>query len=69
MKTKDFYRTNNYNVDHSTYGGELNNFDFDGHHTLKSMSDRIMRDIKFDQMCKANAINRDRNREYKKGSR
>ena len=28
MKTKDFYRTNNYNVDHSTFGGEITIEDF-----------------------------------------
>lgn len=45
-------RTNNlYNIDHRTYGGEITLFDFEGHHTLSSMAEKIARDKRFDEYC------------------
>lgn len=45
---------------HNTYGGEITLFDFEGHHTLSSMVDRIMRDLRFDEQCRKNCKNRER---------
>lgn len=36
-----YYRTGRYKIDHSTYGGEISLFDFEGHHTLTSMAKKI----------------------------
>lgn len=44
--------TKNYHVNHKTYGGELTSFDFEGHHTLASMTSKIQRDFRFDESCK-----------------
>ena len=74
MKTKDYYRTNNYNVDHSTFGGLIHASDFNTEYKKEpkknegsSVAAGIASDMRFDRMCEANAINRDKNRKYKKG--
>lgn len=41
--------------DHTSYYGELTLFDFEGHQTMKSMSDKILRDWNFDKQCRKNA--------------
>ena len=69
--TETFYRTGNYSVNHSTFGGIINFSDFCTDHNRseksKSWAERIMSDWKFDEQCKKNALNRDRNKNYKKG--
>lgn len=47
-----FYRTGNYGHDNTTYGGELSLFDFYGHHTMATMSKKILHDHIFDNQCK-----------------
>jgi hypothetical protein len=59
--TNDFYgkpmtdtimRTGyNYTPDHRTYGGELTQFDFEGHHTMATMSKSILKSWGIDKMC------------------
>lgn len=66
-ETRNYY-THNY-VNHSTFGGEVNSFDFGGHHTMSSMATRIASDLRFDNMCKQNVLNRDRNKNYKKAGK
>lgn len=44
--------TKKYHADHKTYGGELTSFDFEGHHTIASMTCKIQRDFRFDEACK-----------------
>lgn len=63
-ETRNYYTTRNY--DHSTFGGEFNSFDFEGHHTMASMAAKIESDFRFDKQCKLNVINRDKNKNYKK---
>ncbi len=48
----------NCNVNHTTYGGELSAFDFEGHHTLTSIATKISRDLRFDEKCRKNTENR-----------
>ena len=48
--------------DHTSYYGEITLFDFEGHQTMKSMSDKIIRDWNFDRQCRKNAESRDRMR-------
>lgn len=38
----------------NTYGGELTLFDFEGHHTMVSMTGKIVSDLQFDKQCKRN---------------
>ena len=65
--TTTFYRTGNYKPDHSTFGGTISNHDYDGHETMSDIAAPIVSDWKFDEQCRKNALNRDRNKNYKKG--
>lgn len=56
--TENFYRTRKVNVDHSTFGGDITLFDFEGHQTLTSMADKIASDFRFNERCRKNIINR-----------
>lgn len=47
-------RIGKYKVDHSTFGGELTPFDFDGHHTMATMTSRIVSSFAFDKKCQKN---------------
>ena len=64
---RNYYTTGNYNVNHSTCGSVIYNYDFDGYVSMASMAERIISDWKFDYDCKNNAENRDRKKNYKKG--
>lgn len=55
LKKQIMYASN----DHTSYYGEITPFDFDGHQTMKSMSDKIIRDWNFDKRCRKNAEFRD----------
>ena len=70
--TRNYYTTGNYNVNHSTFGGIINFSDFCTDHNRseksKSWSERIVSDWKFDEQCKKNIENRNRNKNYKKGA-
>ena len=69
--TRNYYTTGNYRTDHSTCGGTINFSDFCTDHNRseksKSWAERIVSDWRFDEQCKKNALNRDRNKNYKKG--
>lgn len=52
--TETYYRTGNYKVDHTTFGGELSLFDFEGHRTLSNMAEKIASDLRFNEMCRKN---------------
>lgn len=41
-------------MNHCTFGGELTLFDFEGHHTMSTMTKKIMRDFAFDKQCGQN---------------
>ncbi len=43
-----------YKPDYTTYGGEVTLFDFEGHHTIKTMSEKITRAFAFDRQCGKN---------------
>lgn len=47
----------------SSFGGTINNYDFDGYLTMSDMAARIVADWNFDRSCKLQAENR--NRRYK----
>lgn len=65
--TSNFYRTGNYKPDHFTCSSIIYNYDFDGYVSMSDMVERIISDWKFDNKCRKNALNRDRNKDYKKG--
>lgn len=55
---KEFYRTGNYSVDHTTYGGLIYASDFNCEYSGSSatngsvIADRIISDWRFDESCK-----------------
>lgn len=56
--TENFYKTGTYKVDYKRYAGEITPFDFEGHHTLKTMTNKILRDYAFDRQCEQNIRHR-----------
>lgn len=64
---RNYYTKPSNYANHSTFGGVITNFDFDGHPTMSDIAARIMADRKFDERCKRDAMNRDKNKNYKKG--
>lgn len=65
-ETRNYYTTRNYE-DSSLFGGILSEYDFDGHHTLSSMADKIIADWKFDEQCRKNIRLRENDKRYKDG--
>ena len=66
--TRNYYRTENYKPGYSTCGSKIYNYDFDGYVSMTSMAERIISDWKFDERCKKNVENRDKNKTCKKGT-
>ena len=56
--TKNYYMTENYEPNHSTFGGIVYNYDFDGYTSMSCIADRIISDRKFDEQCRKNSKNR-----------
>lgn len=54
------YLQNRIYKDHTTFGGIISPFDFDGHHTMATMAGKILSEQKFDMQCKKNAELRNR---------
>ena len=63
--TKEFYRTGNYEIDHTTFGGIISSFDFNGHCSMKDIADKIMSDLRFDEQCRKNVKHNERG--FKRG--
>lgn len=66
-ETRNYYTTTRNHADHSTFGGLIYNYDFDGYNSLSSIAERIAADLRFDNTCKQNALNRNRTNNKKVG--
>ena len=66
--TRNYYTTGNYRPDCSTCGSIIYSYDFDGYISMSDMAERIISDWKFDQQCRKNVENSNRNKNYKKGT-
>ncbi len=70
--TENFYTTGNYKIDHSTFGGIIYQSDFEtdyrgqDNNNGSSIAQRIVSDLKFDEQCRKNIENRERNKKYGK---
>ena len=53
-ETKNYYKTPINCTDHTRYGGEITEWDFNGHPTLSDIAKDIARDKKFDENCRRN---------------
>ena len=67
--SKNYYTQRNC-TDHSTFGGLIYNYDFDGYNSMSQIADRIISDQKFDRYCETQAKLRERSqkidRQYQK---
>lgn len=62
--TKNYYTSSNY-VNHTRFGGNVYNYDFDGYNSINGIAARIVSDWKFDCKCKQNTENRIRQKNFK----
>lgn len=62
-ETRNYYTTLNNHADHTTFGGNIYRYDFDGYTSISNITDRIISDLKFDIRCKKNEEDRDRNKQ------
>ncbi len=60
----NFYTTERFNTDYSTFGGIIYKGDYDTYHSLSDITSRIITDMRFDKQCKKNIEGKNR---YKKG--
>ncbi len=58
----DFYRTKRFNADSSSFGGIIYTHDFDAHTTMADIARRIASDLRFDEQCRKNIENRERDK-------
>lgn len=65
--TETFYRARGFKIDHTTFGGTLSEFDFNGHHTMATMAQKIVSDFNFDKQCKRNLELKDNKNMTNKG--
>ena len=65
MTNRNYYTPSNY-ADYSTFGGNVYNYDYEGYNSISDIAARIISDWKFDERCKLNTENRDKN---KKGNK
>lgn len=66
MMTETYYRTGNYKLDHSTFGGLIYKGDFDHCQSMSDIASRIISDWKFDYRMRKNEENRDKDKNNKK---
>lgn len=70
--TKEFYTEDIINIykygvsDSCRFSGIICESDFDGYASMKDIADRIAQDMRFDEQCRKNIVNRDR---FKKGNK
>lgn len=63
---KDFYYgIGRVNREYLDYGGVIYNYDYDAHHTMADIANRIAADLKFEKKCKQSAKFRDNNEKYR----
>lgn len=66
LSLREFYYTENFNINHSTYGGEIYLSDFETDYRGKNntngsmIAKRIEKDFRFDKECIKNAIFRNK---------
>lgn len=66
--TRNYYRTENYSHNHSTFGGEVYQYDFDGYTSIHTIANRIISDMKFDQYCKIQLLNNEKMKKQKENN-
>lgn len=67
-RKRNYYTSSNYN-DHTTFGGYVYNYDFDGHISISDMANRIISDKKFDEKCRKLGEDNKHKKNNKKGTK
>ncbi len=62
----EIYTTKRFNVDHTTFGGIISNYDFDGHVTMTGMASQIASDLRFDEQCRKNIENNNKQKNIRR---
>lgn len=60
--TGNYYTPMNYNREHTTCSSRIYNYDFGGYTSMSDMANEIISDWKFDEQCRKNIENRNRER-------
>ena len=67
--TETSRRTQNYKIDHSTFGGVIQSSNYctnyPRHRSTRSIASRIISDWNFDEQCRRNAKAREKEKQYK----
>lgn len=67
--TRNYYTTSSNYADHTRFGGNIYNYDFDGYTSMSDIATRIISDRKFDEQCKKNIEQRNKQKNFKKGTK
>ena len=67
-ETRNYYTTPCNYADHTRFGGNVYNYDYEGYNNMSDIASRIISDWKFDERCKREAMNKDANKKFKKGN-
>lgn len=59
MRNTNYYTSSN----HTTFGGNIYNYDYDGYTTMSGIAARIESDRKFNERCKKNIEQREKAKE------
>lgn len=63
-ETRNYYTTPSNYTDHTTFGGVIYNYDFDGYSSIRDIASRIIADKRFDEQCKKNIKERNKRKEF-----
>ena len=67
--TRNYYTTEYMKPDHSTFGGQIYEYDFDGYTSINDIASRIFSDWRFDRQCKLNKCRKENYKNNKKGNK
>ena len=57
---KNYYKTSSNYTDHTRFGGIIYDYDFDGYNSITDVVNRIVSDMKFDEKCRKNIEQRNK---------
>ena len=63
-ETRNYYTTPSNYTDHTRFGGNIYNYDYEGYNSMSDIASRIISDWKFDEKCRKTAENRDESKKY-----
>ncbi len=55
---RNYFLTPSNLLSNSTFGGNIYNYDYEGYNSMSDITSRIISDLRFDEQCRKNTINR-----------